>query len=249
MTSNTHSVIVFGKDSMEQADDIARQKNEERENRILDAAAQLITHFGFTKTTIGDIANEAGISKGTLYQHWDSKEALFDALVWRETWRYTDETLRLIEADANGGTITGLFKNALLALQENGFLRALLAKDHQRIASQLLAQFEDFYPRRYEMLKGMLTQMQAVGAVREDVDIQTVAYLMNVYNYGFLKINEVMPKEQCPEFDTSVQVIADIFDHYLTPPDGGNSEAGKQIIHGFIAMAKQQVETMRNQKK
>ena len=136
----------------------------------------------------------------------------------------------------------------MLALQENGFLRALLAKDHQRIASQLFAQYQDFYPRRYEMLKGMLGQMQAVGAVRKEVDIETVAYLMNVYNYGFLKINEVMSEELRPEFDKSVEVIADIFDRFLTPSDGGNSEAGKQIIYRFIAMARQQVEAMRNQK-
>ncbi|MBN8620470.1 MAG: helix-turn-helix transcriptional regulator, partial [Anaerolineae bacterium] len=59
--------------------------NIERENRILDAAARLITHYGFDKTTVSDIAEAAGISKGAVYLHYKSKEALFEALIIRES--------------------------------------------------------------------------------------------------------------------------------------------------------------------
>jgi AcrR family transcriptional regulator len=58
--------------------------NKEREKRILDAAAALFTHYGFDKTTVSDIAAEAGVSKGAIYLHFESKENLLEALLLRE---------------------------------------------------------------------------------------------------------------------------------------------------------------------
>jgi AcrR family transcriptional regulator len=41
---------------------------------ILEAAQQLFLHYGYKKTTIDDIAQEAGIGKGTVYLYFDGKE-------------------------------------------------------------------------------------------------------------------------------------------------------------------------------
>src|SRR5262249_16762278 len=41
---------------------------------ILDAAERLLARYGFKKTTIDDLAREAGIGKGTVYLHFPSKE-------------------------------------------------------------------------------------------------------------------------------------------------------------------------------
>ncbi|MCB0031981.1 MAG: helix-turn-helix transcriptional regulator, partial [Anaerolineales bacterium] len=43
-----------------------KSDNPERETRILQAAAQLFAHYGFDKTTVSDIAREAGVSKGAI---------------------------------------------------------------------------------------------------------------------------------------------------------------------------------------
>ena len=55
---------------------------------MLDAAAALIAHYGYDKTTVDDIAREAGVAKSTLYSRWKTKDALFNALIWRETRRF-----------------------------------------------------------------------------------------------------------------------------------------------------------------
>ena len=59
--------------------------NQERADRILDAASKLIVHYGYDKTTVSDIAREAGVSKGAIYLHWASKDDLFEALIFRES--------------------------------------------------------------------------------------------------------------------------------------------------------------------
>src|SRR5215469_2386920 len=55
-----------------------------REERILDVAADLLQRLGYGRLTMDDVAAQAGIGKGTIYLHWKSREALFQAVLQRE---------------------------------------------------------------------------------------------------------------------------------------------------------------------
>ena len=55
-------------------------KNEVRE-RILHAAMGSFAQTGYDKTKMDDIAKRLGLSKGTLYLYFKSKEDLYDSLV------------------------------------------------------------------------------------------------------------------------------------------------------------------------
>jgi AcrR family transcriptional regulator len=57
--------------------------------RIRDAALVCIGRFGLTKTTVDDIAREAGCSRATLYRYYDSKPAIVRAAVVAELDRVT----------------------------------------------------------------------------------------------------------------------------------------------------------------
>jgi len=48
---------------------------------IIDAARKVFANKGFEKATISEIAEEADFSVGTLYNHFESKKALFDELI------------------------------------------------------------------------------------------------------------------------------------------------------------------------
>lgn len=52
-------------------------------NRILDGAFQLFLQHGFHGTSMDRICRETGISKPTIYNHFDNKEALFKAIIKR----------------------------------------------------------------------------------------------------------------------------------------------------------------------
>jgi TetR/AcrR family transcriptional regulator, regulator of autoinduction and epiphytic fitness len=52
----------------------------ERHEAILAAAKQLFGHYGYRRTSIDDIAQEARIAKGTVYLYFKSKEEIFRAL-------------------------------------------------------------------------------------------------------------------------------------------------------------------------
>lgn len=57
-------------------DPIQQQLIAARKNQILDAAAVVFAEKGFHPTTIRDIAKQAGLADGTIYNYFDSKPAL-----------------------------------------------------------------------------------------------------------------------------------------------------------------------------
>lgn len=58
----------------------ARRK-EARPGELLDAALELFVEKGFAATRVDDVAARAGVSKGTLFLYFSSKEELFKAMV------------------------------------------------------------------------------------------------------------------------------------------------------------------------
>lgn len=58
-----------------------QQRSEETRTRIMDAAVKLFSTRGFAAASVDDICAEAGISKGAFYHHFESKQALFLALL------------------------------------------------------------------------------------------------------------------------------------------------------------------------
>lgn len=58
-------------------------QKEARRIAIIDAALEEFTAQGFTATKLDDVAERAGIGKGTIYLYFDSKESLFEEVVRR----------------------------------------------------------------------------------------------------------------------------------------------------------------------
>jgi AcrR family transcriptional regulator len=61
-----------------------QRRKEERPSEILAAAMEEFVEHGYAATKLEDVARRAGITKGTLYLYFESKDALFKAVV-RET--------------------------------------------------------------------------------------------------------------------------------------------------------------------
>lgn len=58
-----------------------QQRSEETRAKIIESAIKLFSKRGFNASRVDDICAEAGISKGAFYHHFESKQALFLALL------------------------------------------------------------------------------------------------------------------------------------------------------------------------
>lgn len=64
-----------------------QQRSEVTRTRITDSAIKLFSDRGYNAASVDDICAEAGVSKGAFYHHFESKQALFLALLdgWLKT--------------------------------------------------------------------------------------------------------------------------------------------------------------------
>ncbi|WP_420627623.1 TetR/AcrR family transcriptional regulator [Candidatus Leptofilum sp.] len=229
---------------------MTKSENEERRQRILDVAANLIVHYGYDKTTVSDIAREAGISKGAIYLHFDSKEALFEGLIVREMERYTAVWLSRLEADEQGGTIGSMYKNSLYAMNSSPFISALFRQDSRVFGNYVRKPgnfFQTFRQQQAESTRTVfIKMMQDAGAIRQDLDAKVVAHVMDMLAYGLVGLEEVLPKESFPPIEEVIEAIATIMNDALTLKDG-NHEAGKTIVNQLVDAGRQQLETMQQE--
>ena len=228
---------------------IERSGNEERQERILDAASDLFVHYGYDKTTVDDIARAAGVGKGSIYLHFKSKDELFEGLLTREMVKYHERWMELIEADPKGGTIGGMYKNILVALSSSPFMSAMFRQDGRVLGNYLrkpnnLFRNGQSQSTRYEFVK----LMQEAGAIRQDVDPKVTAHIMNMLAYGLVAMDEIMAKQEIPPTDDIIEGIADMMDRAFTPADGGDSEAGKAVLRRISEIGRKQLEAAKSSK-
>ena len=229
-----------------------KSDNLERLNRILDAAADLFIRFGFDKTTVSDIASQAGVSKGAIYLHFDSKENLLEGLILRELQAYAEKWLDLINNDEKGGTLAGMYKNSLYALSESAFMAAMFRQDSHILGNYLRkpGNFFQNYSQDQEVSERYLfvKMMQDAGAMRKNLNPHVIAHIMDMIAFGLVGMEGIKPKEAFPPIDELIEGIADLMEKALTPEDGGNPEAGKEIIRQLAEAGRQQFEKMNNSK-
>ena len=70
-----------------------------KRRQILEGARRVFMAEGFNGASVGEIARAAGVSKGTIYVYFDSKEALFEALILDERGDLAEVLFRLDEDD------------------------------------------------------------------------------------------------------------------------------------------------------
>ena len=75
--------------------DNAASGPDQKRRQILDGARQVFLRAGYDGASMGEIAKAAGVSKGTLYSYFASKEGLFERLILDERTSLAEALFRL----------------------------------------------------------------------------------------------------------------------------------------------------------
>ena len=92
---------------------------------ILGTASQLFTHTGIHGTSLNDIAQAAGLSKGTLYYYYPTKEALVTDIAELHGARVTDLILSWVETLTRDCPMEEALRALMAALLDDEDLRRL----------------------------------------------------------------------------------------------------------------------------
>ncbi len=158
-------------------DNIAPEKRE----RVLREAARLFAEKGFAQTDMAQLAQRAGISKGSIYTYFDSKDELFlyvsrDGLERSRAavWGALDEGADIYR------TLAHVFRRGLaFAAEYPEYVTLYLA-----VGTAGMERFADELSRAVEKstadtLKARLRAGIEAGVVRSDLDVEQAAWLLN----------------------------------------------------------------------
>jgi AcrR family transcriptional regulator len=78
-------------------------------DRILSAAENIFARFGYRRASMGQIAEEAGLTRQALYHHYPNKEALFRAVVESlHEYAYEAEATAGLDQEKAGGSLADI---------------------------------------------------------------------------------------------------------------------------------------------
>ena len=108
---------------------VANERSPSTRDRLLDAALERFSRDGWGGTSIRDLARDVGVREGSVYKHFASKQAIFDALVDRADARMAEVAASLgvsvASPDAALPGYLGIGEDRLVAVAE-GFFDAVL---------------------------------------------------------------------------------------------------------------------------
>lgn len=208
-----------------------------RKQAIMDAAARLIIQYGYDKTSIGDVADAIGLNRALVYGYFKSKDDLLEALIQREMRNYGKLWFEHLMADPKGGTVASIYRSVAYALKNNPFMTAIVTRDEGTFGKYLRKPGNIFEGMQTQNIgSGLLRSLQDAGAIRQDVNIPAVTHIMDTL--ANTMVGPVNTRPDAPSYEELLETIAEMFDRLLTPADGGNIEAGKQVLRQLASEAK-----------
>ena len=166
-------------------------------HRILDEALTLFSEKGYANVFVAEIAERVGIKAPSLYKHYKSKQAIFDAIIEEMNRRFLEQagTLQINGADAamDAEIYKNISEEQLITLGDNLFLY-FLHDDYTRRFRKMLTieQFHDkkladAYMKQYVddplSYQGMLLGLMVSAGVlqAENVEIMTLHFYAPIY--------------------------------------------------------------------
>ncbi|GAA4837535.1 TetR/AcrR family transcriptional regulator [Saccharopolyspora rosea] len=161
----------------------------DRGDRILDAAGALMLRHGYRKVTVEDVAKQAGVGKGTVYLHWRTKEALFEALILRESVDLIDELVAALRRAPEEVLPHRFLRRSFLAAIRRPLMHALITGD-----TELLGNLKRGSLRGQELLAGdqYFALLDQYGLLRTDVP--DLRYALGAVVTGFYLVDNLNPE-------------------------------------------------------
>jgi AcrR family transcriptional regulator len=206
-----------------------RALTEERRKQILDAAAKVFAAKGFDRATIADIAREAGIAEGSIYNYFKNKGDLLVSiprqviqpqaeLVWGQMRAAADAPIPPEQM------LPIIVKNITTIFHQNRHVFRILISALPAMSQSTREQYVNrviFYVWSY--LETYFRQLIEKGILRKDLDPAILTRMFVGMFLPFLLLDAIVPMKNKLEFDMD-QVSAQAIGIFL-----GGALAGKDV--------------------
>ena len=162
-----------------------RRAPEERPQQIIDAALAVFDERGLSGARLEDIAQRAGVAKGTIYLYFPDKEELFREVVRRTL----VDRLEALGQEITAGAEAGASVDAQLRLYVERWWAFLVTPEFQAVYRLIIGELHrfpelaDFYTREVKsrvhgLVGAMIARGIASGEFRSDIDARSAMRIL-----------------------------------------------------------------------
>ena len=198
--------------------------------RIESAARRLFASRGYSGTSMADIANAAGVSKATVFHHYRSKRALYEALLGDAFAGFREQVIPLLDTgrdlQASLRDFAAAHVDRLTRMQGTVRLIAREMLSGTAASSDLFAGGE--MSRNFSLLVEEMRRGQERGTVRADVDPGLAVFLVLAANWFLFQGSALLRRN--PDLGVAASPadyaaeLAHLLYHGLAPPPAPAAE-------------------------
>ena len=150
--------------------------------KILAVAEELFLTKGFDKTSMQDIVNGLGMSKGAIFHHFNSKEEIFEAISTKAAYHQMDEIVNVWLKELEGlkakDKLETLFNRSLSSNNKMAFLMATRVNDPRIIVGMMQSAINISAP----ILANVIREGIADGSIQTDFPNEIAEVMLLLLN-------------------------------------------------------------------
>lgn len=190
-----------------------REISDESKNRILDAAEELFAEQGFDGTSLAEVADRSGISRGSIPWHFTNKSGLLMAVVQRATERSRSEPM-----PPGLGNLESVMTQVATRMRapHMAVLHALIG-EAGRPDSNIHASYEDFHEKDRRAIAEWLRgdpELTMPGADGDSVEVLIYAMFIGIHVQWRISPERV-------DLDAALKAMAELLRLTLREPPSG----------------------------
>lgn len=160
---------------------VSEEDKEARRSAIIAAAKTVFARDGFHDATIAAVAREAGIAYGSIYWYFDSKDALFRALMDDQEARLRDRLVEVLRSQSGSGRDPeAIFRSAigetLRFFEADRAATRLVFREALSFGSGIKRHLYGIYEHFIDDMATVIADLQDQGLIRGDTPPRALAF-------------------------------------------------------------------------
>lgn len=225
---------------------------QERQQQILQAAAQVFSEKGFDAATIRDVARAAGVSEGSIYLYFKNKQDLLVHLPRQFILPPVEAFRAALDHSAAPPSpeilLSSIARHIVNAVTHNRDLMRVLFTSLPTMDRRTRATYMREGPLyAVEMIEAYLRAQQAAGIMRANLDAAIAARTLPGMMLFFLLVQEILMPEDAPRYEYE-KIIPNVIAIFLSGVmNDSNSRMAPTTKHKSKPKSKTQSRTARKQ--
>ncbi len=154
---------------------VVPEYKEKAKKRIMMHAAKLFSEKGYYKTKMIDIAESMGVSKGAIYQYFDSKQDLLISTLEAHTSSRGEEVDKFLASGGIAEIATEEFFDRMLSMRLGTLVLNLDLLREAAVNSQILKWVRESFESWVKGLSKIIDSFKNDGTIKKHIDSESLA--------------------------------------------------------------------------